>query len=894
VAIGTDGTRNSIFFPRPSAGVWHHYVIAIDTNAAASSEITPYVDGEQVTGQQESSNIGQGNFANSTLYLLSRDGNSLFGGGALSQLAIYNQALAASTAFNHFHSNDVNVWLTPSFTTSPSAPATGQNVTLDASGSTDTLGTITDYKWDLDGSGSYTTDTGATPTLVHAFSTPGTVTVGLQTTDSNGIVARTTHSLTITQAPPSTPVLTLSNATGSTFIAGSTAYTRPLAGSSGGFTLNASTSDPFSGIKNVVLPALSGFASGGGTFTATPYQSTYAWSGAAATASGSQTVTATNNAGVSASSTFAVVPDTAAPTGGALTVNGIAATATGSTAYNLTGTYPIGLRTDFTETQSATQSGLRSSTLTIAQAPLAANACGTFGATTTIAGSPAQSEANGCYRYTLTGIDNVGNTASLSTTVIVDTTRPTTPALVFSAFSANTFYKSSTNALYFSPSPGGSFTLTASSTDPETGIAGYTFSSLAGNGFLIAQTGGQAIYTFGATATQPAAAPTLLATSNAGATSANATYSLIADTTGPTGGALSVNNTAATAAGSTSYSTSGSFTIGTRTDFNADAGAGFSTSVLTRASGTLSEGACTKLGTPTTLAGNPTQLNLAVGCYVYTLTGTDRVGNKSLLSTTVEVDKTAPVATLSVPAHANGPVAVTFAATDAGSGINPTSGQLRRASSTYTPSSDSCGTLFLFSNIGATGLSSPFNDTSVTTGKCYEYEYTVADHAGNQTTSPGATVKVNTTKPTLTSITDTTPGTTAGLPQVGNAITLNFSDLIDATTIPSSVKLTYTRTGTSSSTVLLSGIGATTAWSTGDPTTARYTKTGGTSAVVTASTAVSGTTVKLTITSISDPSGNLTVGGPGAVSGALSASVKDVFGNVASTSTFTTASIRLF
>ena len=201
--------------------------------------------------------------------------------------------------------------------------------------------------------------------------------------------------------------------------------------------------------------------------------------------------------------------------------------------------------------------------------------------------------------------------------------------------------------------------------------------------------------------------------------------------------------------------------------------------------------------------------------------------------------------------------------------------------------------LFLFSNIGPTGPSSPFSDTSVTTGKCYEYEYTVSDRAGNQTTSAGATVKVNTAKPTLTSITDTTPGSTVGLPQVGDAITLNFSDSINASTIPSPVKLTYTRTGTASSTVLVSGIGASTPWNTGD-STARYTKTGGTSAVVTANTSVSGTTVKLTIASISDPSGNLTAGGPGAVSGALSASIKDVFGNVANTSTFTTPSIRLF
>jgi hypothetical protein len=481
----------------------------------------------------------------------------------------------------------------------------------------------------------------------------------------------------------------------------------------------------------------------------------------------------------------------------------------------------------------------------------------------------------------------------VSTTVLVDTSPPTTPSLVFSGLSANTYYKTATNALYFGPSSGGAFTLTASSTDADTGIASYSFSPLSANGFTAQQTVGKAVYSFGASATQPTPAPTVLATNNAGASSASATYSLIADATGPTGGALSINGTAATAAGSTSYNASGSFPIGTRTDFNNDAGSGFLSSALTRATGSLSEGVCSKYGTPTTITGNPSQSGLAAGCYLYTLTGTDRVGNKSVLSTTVEVDKTAPTATATAPAHANGPVSISFLATDAGSGVNSAAGHLWRGSATLTLSSDTCGEFGAIATIGAQGLSSPFTDTTVSSGKCYAYGYEAVDRAGNTALSSIPMVKVRTTKPTLTSITDTTPGTTTGLAQVGNAITLNFNDSIEASTIPSSVTLTYTRTGTSSSTILVSGIGSATAWSTGD-SSARYTKTGGTSAVVTASTAVSGATVKLTITKISDPSGNLTAGGPGAVSGALSAGVKDVYGNAASTSTFTTASVRLF
>ena len=157
-----------------------------------------------------------------------------------------------------------------------------------------------------------------------------------------------------------------------------------------------------------------------------------------------------------------------------------------------------------------------------------------------------------------------------------------------------------------------------------------------------------------------------------------------------------------------------------------------------------------------------------------------------------------------------------------------------------------------------------------------------------------ATVKVNTTKPTLTAITDTTAGSTAGLPQVGDVLTLTFSDPIAAASIPSTVTLTYAGSASAATTVLVSSIGSSTPWSTGDTASSRYSKSGGTAAVVTASTAVSGAKVTLTVTKVTDPSANLKAGGPGVVTGTLSSSLKDVFGNTASTSSFASASIKLF
>jgi PKD repeat protein len=787
IGIGTPGVRNSVFFARPSAGVWHHYALVLDSTAPAGSEITPYVDGQAVSVQQDAANTGAGAFANSTLYLMSRGGTALLGRGALDELAIYNQPLDPATIFQHYHSGGTSQTLQPSFTINPATAFTTQNVTFDASGSTDSQGTINDYRWDLDGSGKYATDTGTTSTLTHAFATPGTYIVGLETFDNAGQSAKVLHTVTVSQPPP----------------------------------------------------------------------------------------------------------DTAPPTGGALTVNGAAATASGSSSFNGSGSFTIGTRTDYTETQSFTQSGLASSTLTLATATLSANQCGSFGAPTVIAGAPPQTVASGCYRYTLTGTDKAGNSASISTTAIVDTTPPTMPALAFSALSSNTFYNAANNTLYFRPAASGAFTITAASSDPETGVAAYVFSSLATNNFTQTQNGAQEAYTFGATATQPASAPTVLATSNVGVSSAAASFGLVADSSAPTGGALSVNGTVASAAGSTSFNTSGSFAIGTRTDYNADGGSGVSSSVLTRAAGTLANGVCSAYGTPTTIVGAPAQSGLGAGCYLYKLTGTDKVGNVASAATTVKVDKTAPTATVSVPAYANAALPVTFSANDAGAGVNAASGQLKRATGTYAQATDVCSAFAAFANIGSAGPSSPFSDGTVTTSHCYEYEYLVSDSAGNATTSAIALAKVNTSRPTLTGILDTTPGSTVGLAEVGDAITLQFSDLVSAASIPSTTTITYTRSLLGSTTISVSGIGSGT-WSTGDSGISRYSKIGGTSAQVAASTLVSGTTVKLTVTKITDPSPNLTQGGPGSVSGTLASTVKDVFGNIASTSSFTSASISLF
>src|SRR5262249_50446450 len=90
VSVGDVGSRNSVAFPRPTAGQWHHYAFVIDTGADPATQIIPYVDGQAVSYTKLSSGTGAGNFASDTLYFMSRAASTLFGAGDLDELALYN------------------------------------------------------------------------------------------------------------------------------------------------------------------------------------------------------------------------------------------------------------------------------------------------------------------------------------------------------------------------------------------------------------------------------------------------------------------------------------------------------------------------------------------------------------------------------------------------------------------------------------------------------------------------------------------------------------------------------------------------------------------------------------------------------------------------------------
>ena len=184
VGLGRGTARNNVFFAQPTTGVYHHYAFVMDTNAPAASQVTPYVDGAPVSYQKLDSGTGAGPFASAQLYFMSRAGQSLFGSGDLDEVAIYDRALGAQTIADHFGSFGSNRRPVARFTATPNPAATGQTVTFNGSTSSDPDGSITKYEWDLDGNGSYETNTGSTPTATRAYATEGQVQVGLRVTDN--------------------------------------------------------------------------------------------------------------------------------------------------------------------------------------------------------------------------------------------------------------------------------------------------------------------------------------------------------------------------------------------------------------------------------------------------------------------------------------------------------------------------------------------------------------------------------------------------------------------------------------------------------------------------------------------------------------------------------------
>ncbi|HEX6788597.1 MAG TPA: invasin domain 3-containing protein [Gaiellaceae bacterium] len=546
-------------------------------------------------------------------------------------------------------------------------------------------------------------------------------------TDNVGNTAATTFDVKVDTTAPSQPTITFGNlSAGNTYDDGAgTLYYRPSAG--GTFRVDASSTDAESGVQSYTFSPLTGFSStnqSGAALNAT-------FSGSS-TGGGAFTVHATNNAGLDSSdASYNVTADSTAPSGGSLTVNGTAATGAGSSSYLTSGGSVAVATTPYSDGGS----GLASQVVTVQQATLSNDSCGTYGGTNVVGGA-SYGVANGnCYLFTITATDNVGNVTAAQTTVKVDTTSPVTPGISFTgASSGNTFVSGTT--LYYRPSAGGTFTVNATgASDPETGIAGYTFSTL--SGFTSAtQTGNHVDVAFDGSSTGGGAF-TVVANNNAGVSSTPATaFSITKDSTAPSGGLLSINP----------YSGSLSIAIA-KTDFT-DADSGIATNVVTRSNPQAPVGGACPVGGYTganavTLPNDTVPTDGA--CYQYTLTGTDNVGNAGTSSTNVLVDTTGP--TGGSVSYADGPSSLNAISVDWDAGTDAESGiaQVRVDRATASISAGACGSLGGFSTIVASATVSPVVDSSVSAGNCYAYQIVVTNNAGVSSTFTSTSVTQLTT-----------------------------------------------------------------------------------------------------------------------------------------------------
>ncbi len=556
-------------------------------------------------------------------------------------------------------------------------------------------------------------------------------------TDRVGNVATTSFDVKVDTTPPSQPSVTFSNlSSGNTFDDGAgTLYYRPSP--AGTFDVDAASTDAQSGVQGYTYSPLSGFAS-----TNQAAGSMHVTFNGASTGAGAFTVHATNNAGSnSTDATYTLTPDTTAPGSGGLSVNGTAATGVGSSSYFTSGASVAVSTTPYSDGGS----GMQSQVVTVQQAALANDSCGVFGASQTVPGATWNVSNGSCYLFTITATDHVGNVATLQTTVKVDTTAPVAPTIAYTGRSAgNTFVSGTT--LYYRPSASGAFTVNANGAgDPETGIqagnSGYTFSSL--GGFLsAAQTGNHVDVTFDGSSSGGGTF-TVSANNNAGVASSATSFDVVKDSAAPVNGMLAINP----------YSGSPTFPV-TEQAFT-DAGSGIASNVLTRsAPQSATTGSCPASGyTGANAVVLPNDTVPADGCYEYTLTGTDNVGNVSTYKTIVLVDTSGPtggsISYLDGASSLSNIQISWSSGTDGESGIGGT--VLERATAPVTGST--CGALGGFTPV--LGATSPYIDTSVAAGNCYAYEIVVTNNAGVSSTFSSASIA---------RLTNASPITIAGSP----------------------------------------------------------------------------------------------------------------------------------
>jgi hypothetical protein len=336
-----------------------------------------------------------------------------------------------------------------------------------------------------------------------------------------------------------------------------------------------------------------------------------------------------------------MIVDAAGPSGGSADAVGLAGTgARYATSKTLSIALDKGL--DAGSGPAPTGAQLRRSTATLSSAANADGVCGSYDASVQVgADDPASPAADtvpvgeACYRYEYVVLDAVGNSSTyVSPDIKIDTTAPAAPTLTFSGMS-NSYSPGggSTTVYYAAAAAAGSFTVTAASSDSNSGVFGYNMPAL-GTDWTNTPTGpGVQTYSWSAPGpTAPAGAQDTSAADNAGLTSGATAFTMVADDAAPSGGTVTYTD-----GDTTGPSLSVSFTTGT------DAGSGLvaTSGLLQRAEAPLVAGTCGTFGSFTTVTdgANPTSPvvdeDVTAGhCYQYHYLQSDNLGNQATYTST--------------------------------------------------------------------------------------------------------------------------------------------------------------------------------------------------------------------------------------------------------------------
>jgi hypothetical protein len=530
--------------------------------------------------------------------------------------------------------NDV-IAPTTTATPSPAVPGSGWycttpvSVTLSASDNIGGSG-VAQTKYTLDGS-----DPQASATAIAysgAISISSTTTIRYFSRDNAGnFEPPKTLTIQVDSAAPANS-LSLTNVSGGAYLAGTSLYYRGVA--TGSFTLtNAVTDSGGSGPASSAFPALAGAATGwthGGSTVSTPsggpyVSSSFSWA-AGTTSSPTETVIAADVAGnTTSAATLTLRNDTTAPT----------SSAAQSPAPNASGWN----RTAVTVTLSSSDNVGGSGVQAIKYTTDGTNPT-TSGTAQTYTGAFTES-STATIRYA--AIDNVGNAEAVKTLAIqIDTVAPVS---TFSLSSQSGGSYKSGSTVYYRGAAAGSFRLTNTLADTDSGAASSTTSALTGTtgwthtpGTVSAPAGGpfvsSAFSWVAGTSSSPGESVTTA--DNAGNTTTT-TLTFVNDSTAPTG--------AATFPAAATYSSGASWNAGCGTSSVADicGSADDALSGAASVSVTVRRGSdnrcwsgskwtnCNNPFTPTVTAGASPAWTIAVPCTVDTYTvsvlATDNVGN---------------------------------------------------------------------------------------------------------------------------------------------------------------------------------------------------------------------------------------------------------------------------